>query len=99
MNLIDTWDWVRSSDGITGEATTSESTESTMRFKITNTVIKRYLNNDLVSERFYSIEVKEPMSRELREMIIQDNGSGQIINIEGQILVLTGDCNDCLASE
>lgn len=98
-NLVGTWDWERSSGGITGETTTPESTGSTMTLEITNSIIRRYLNDDLLSERSYSIEVRESMSGEFREMLILESGSRQIINIEGNTLTLIGDCNDCFISE
>ena len=99
LNLVGTWEWLRSSGGIIGETTTPESTGNTMRIEITNTIIRRYINNDLISERTYSIEVRETMSGELREMLIEANDLRQIISVESNVLTLTGDCNDCFISE
>ncbi|WP_299769178.1 hypothetical protein [uncultured Dokdonia sp.] len=100
LNLIGTWDWVRSSGGITGETTTPESTGTSMTLEITNTTITRIVDNDLIiSENAYSIQVRETMSGEFREMLIVGDGIGQIITIEGNSLILTGDCNDCVTSE
>ena len=67
---------------------------------ITNTTITRIIDNDLViSENTYSIQVRETMSGELREVLIEGEGVGQIITIDENSLILTGDCNDCFTSE
>ncbi len=100
LNLIGTWDWVRSSGGFAGEIITPESTGTTMTLIITNTTITRIIDNDLVaSENPYTIEITETMSGELREMLIEGDAFGQIISLDGDSLILTGDCNDCFISE
>lgn len=98
-NLVGTWDWVRSSGGITGEIITPASTDSTMKLEITNTMIKRYINDDLIFENRYTIEIRETMSGEPREMIVESNGSREIIDLERSTLTLTGDCSDCFISD
>ena len=99
LNLVGTWNWVRSSGGITGAILTPASTGSTMRLEITSTVIKKYMDNDLISERTYSIQVRESsIFGEPRDMIIHENNSRQIIDLEGTNLTLIGDCNDCFTS-
>jgi hypothetical protein len=99
LNLVGTWNWTRSSGGFIGETTTPASSGDIIRLEITNTVIKKYVNNNLISESDYIVEISPTMAGEPREMIIKDNGDREIIDLEGSILTLTGDCSDCYISD
>lgn len=55
-NLIGNWGWVKSSGGISYHIETPESTGKTMKFEITDTTIKSYINDNLEYESKYFIK-------------------------------------------
>ncbi|WP_298520088.1 hypothetical protein [uncultured Kordia sp.] len=99
-SIIGNWSWIQSSGGIGGWTHTPESTGTIQQLQISATTIKRYINNELVSETNYTIETGESiiLSGE-HELLIEDNEFRNIIQFHDGNLFLTGDCNDCFISE
>jgi len=101
FRIIGNWNWIVSSGGIGGWTYTPESTGDTQRLVITSTTIKHYINNELVSENNYTIETRESVIFSgMHEMLIsEENGFRTIVEVDGNKLYLSGDCNDCFGSE
>ncbi len=98
--IIGVWNWDKSTGGIDGATHTPESTGSIQRLEVTAAAMKRYYNNDLLSENSYAIETTTSyLFNEDLEMIIEGNDRRFIIRFEGEKLILIGDCNDCYRSE
>lgn len=98
--ILGVWNWDKSTGGIDGATHTPESTGSIQRLEVTAAAMKRYYNNDLLSENSYTIETTTSyLFNEDLEMIIEDNDRRFIIQFEGEKLILIGDCNDCYRSE
>jgi hypothetical protein len=99
-NLIGQWNWIGSSGGIAGTTENPQTTGENRKLEISTDSIKSYRNGTLNFQTKYWIEVRESLIfNEPREMIIQENGFRQILNISGNTLILIGDCNDCFTSE
>ena len=99
-NLIGEWQWESSSGGIAGTIETPESKGETRKLEITTDSIKSYLDGTLTYKTKYRIETQESLIfNEPREMIIQQNGFREIMELNGNKLILTGDCNDCFTTE
>lgn len=99
-SLIGEWNWIGSTGGIAGITETPQTTGENRKLKISTDSIKSYQNGALNFQTKYSIEVDESLIfNETREMIIQENGFKQILNISENTLILIGDCNDCFTSE
>jgi len=100
INLIGNWNWERSSGGIAGTTETPQSTGQIRKLIISSDSIIGYLNGNLDFKTRYTIENGESLIfNEPREMIIQENGFRQILNLTGNRLILIGDCNDCFIDE
>ena len=100
INLIGNWNWERSSGGIAGTTESPQSTGQSRKLIISSDSIKGYLNGNLNFKTRYTIENGESLIfNEPREMIIQENGFRQILNLTGNRLILIGDCNDCFIDE
>lgn len=98
--ILGVWNWDTSTGGIDGATHTPESTGSIQRLEVTAATMKRYYNNDLLSENSYTIETTTSyLFNEDLEMIIEENNRRFIIRFENDKLMLTGDCNDCYTSE
>ena len=96
--IIGNWDWIGSSGGIAGTTATPESTGDERKLEISKDSIKSYLNGALNSKTKYTVETRESLLfNEPRKMIISGNGFKQIIDFQGDTLVLIGDCNDCFS--
>lgn len=96
VEIIGTWNWIGSSGGIAGTTETPESTGDERKLEISKDSIKSYLNGVLNLKTTYTVETRESLLfNEPREMIISGNGFRQIIDFDGDDLILIGDCNDC----
>jgi hypothetical protein len=94
--IVGTWNWIGSSGGIAGTTETPESTGDERKLVISKDSIKSYSNGALNSKTTYTVETRESLLfNEPRKMIISENGFKQIIDFDGDDLVLIGDCNDC----
>lgn len=94
------WIWLESTGGIAGTTETPESTQKTVRLEISGTSINRFVNNNLESNRTYTIaKQKSLIYGEDREMILYENGLKQIYFTTGDRLILIDDCKDCYQSE
>ncbi|MFT5890840.1 MAG: hypothetical protein ACI9Y7_000938 [Dokdonia sp.] len=98
-NIVGTWNWARTFGGFGGVTTTPASSGNVIRLEITNTTIKRYMNDDLISESDYTIEMSQTTSGESLEIIISNGGNRTMIDLEGAILSLTGEADDSSTSE
>lgn len=99
-SLIGQWNWKGSSGGIAGTTETPQTRGENRKLEISTNSIKSYQNGTLNFQTKYSIEVhKSLIFNEPREMIIQENGFRQILNISGNTLILIGDCTDCFTSK
>ena len=100
VSLVGNWQWVSSSGGIAGTLETPASTGDSQRLEISETSVKRYRNGVLEFNIMYVIESQESqLFNEPRNMMIQENGFRQVIVLNGNRLLLIGDCNDCFTSE
>lgn len=98
--IIGNWNWIGSSGGIAGTTETPESTGDKRKLKITTDSIKSYLNGAVYLKTKYTVETRESLLfNEPRKMIISENEFKQIIDFDGDTLVLIGDCNDCFTTE
>ena len=97
--IIGNWNWIGSSGRIAGTTETPESTGDERKLEISNDSIKGYLNGELNLKTKYTVETRESLLfNEPRKMIISGNGFKQIIDFDGDDLILIGDCNDCFTS-
>lgn len=98
--ILGVWNWDKSTGGFGGWTYTPESTGDTQRLEITGTTLKKYINDELVYETNYTIELRESvLFSGMHEMIVGDNGAGSIIEFSDNKLFLSDDCNDCFQSE
>ena len=97
--IIGNWNWIGSSGGIAGTTETPESTGDKRKLEISKDSIKSYLNGELNLKTKYTVETRESLLfNEPRKMIISGSGFKQIIDFDGDDLILIGDCNDCFTS-
>ncbi|MCJ7758302.1 MAG: hypothetical protein MUP24_09145 [Gillisia sp.] len=97
--IIGNWNWIGSSGGIAGTTETPESTGDERKLEISKDSIKGYLNGALNLKTKYTVETRKSLLfNEPRKMIISENGFKQIIDFDGDDLILIGDCNDCFTS-
>lgn len=100
VDLLGLWDWTSTSGGFAGTITTPESTGSSRSLEFTETMLRVYENGTLVSEGTYRIETRlSILFDEPREILVQDVGFQQIIEVSSSQLLLIGDCTDCFSSE
>jgi hypothetical protein len=98
--LLGRWDWRSTSGGLAGTLTTPESTGTSRSLEFTETILRVYEDGVLISEGSYQIETRlSTLFDEPREMLVQDGGFQQIIEVSSSQLLLIGDCNDCFSSE
>lgn len=99
--IIGNWNWIVSHGGFGNWTYTPASTGDTQRLEITSTTFKRYINNELITESNYTIELRESiLTSGLKEMLIsEENEFRTIIEFIDNKLVLSGDCYDCFGSE
>ena len=96
--LAGTWNWVESSGGIDGRTETPNSTGNSMKIKITNNSIKRYLNENLESELNYSTEFEEYNGEQWLK-VTYENGQEQHADLNVDYLILYERCSDCFQYE
>ena len=98
--LIGKWTWIASSGGLAGTTETPQSTGKIRTLEISADSIKSFSNGTLYFKTAYTIETLESqIFNEPREMVIQENGLRQIIELKAAKLILIGDCFDCYTSE
>ena len=96
-NLQGTWVWVSSSGGFTGSTETPETTGQTRRLIITESTLTTITDNDLISERNYSlIEKESQIFGDIRQMLVSPNDIDRIVILDGNNLTLIMDCTDCI---
>jgi len=100
QQLIGNWVWVQSTGGIAGVTNTPESTGNNRRIEITSTLVSNFLNGELQSESAYAITTEESMILEgTYEMLVYENDFKQSIVLNGNVLFLYDECNDCFMNE
>ncbi|MEO0572634.1 MAG: hypothetical protein AAF039_13090 [Bacteroidota bacterium] len=98
-NLFGEWTWVQSSGGLVGNLQTPESIGATRSLVFTTTTLQSFEDGELLAESDYTLETLESvLFNEPREMLVTDLSVRNIVELDGQQLVLTGDCNDCVTS-
>lgn len=94
-DLTGTWIWIERSGGFAGVQETPESTGETRTLTITDTTLKYFTNNELVSEMEYTVRNQESMIINGNyDMIITENDGRKIINLVGNSLTLSDDFPD-----
>ena len=97
--LDGTWIWIGSSGGIDGRTETLESTGITMKLQLSNNVVKKFNNANLIQELPYSIQLKESIIfGEPRKMLIYGEQSKQSFKLSKDTLTLYEECYDCFVS-
>jgi hypothetical protein len=95
FNIIGNWKWVESSGGFSGKTETPKTTGNSILLEISKSSVKKYVNGVLVSDRTYTIEMKESIRGGQREMIVYGNGFWkQSIKLKIHRLVLSDEYND-----
>ena len=98
--LLGLWDWTSTSGGFAGTITTPEYTGTTRSLEFTESMLRVCENGTLISEGTYRIETRlSTLFDEPREMLVQNGGFQQIIEVNSSQLLLIGDCTDCFTSE
>lgn len=98
-DLTGNWTWTGSSGGIAGTTETPESTGDERKLEISTDSIKSYLNGALYLKTKYTVETRESLLfQEPRNMIISEHGFKQVIDFDGDSLILTDDCYDCFTN-
>lgn len=93
------WNWTGSSGGIAGTTETPESTGDERKLVISTDSIKSYLNGTMYLKTKYIVETRESLLfQEPRNMIISEQGIKQVIDFDGNNLILTDDCYDCFTN-
>ena len=96
--IIGNWNWIESSGGINGRTETPTSTGNEIKLEISNSIVKKYLNGNMISELNYSIELEE-YNGEQRQIIVYENQYSQVISLNGNHLILQDRCADCFQNE
>ena len=98
-DLVGEWTWVQSTGGLVGALQTPETIGAERSLIFTATTLQSFEDGVLVSEMSYSLQTLESVIfNEPREMLVSDLNFRNIIELNGQELTLTGDCNDCVTS-
>jgi len=98
-NLIGEWTWVQSTGGLVGDLQTPESIGATRSIAFTATTLQSFEDGVLVYKSDYTLEILESLLfNEPREMLVSDLNFRSIVELDGQQLILIGDCNDCVTS-
>jgi hypothetical protein len=98
-DLIGSWNWIRSSGGIANKISTPESTGDVKKVSISNRFIEWFENGTSVSKVKYTIKTQESLLfNENREMIVTED-IRLLFTVDGNYLMLAGDCPDCGISE
>lgn len=99
-DLIGNWTWIKSTGGIDGSTQTPESTSKTVQLVITDSTVKIYENEDLISENSYEIQMKESVLGGNKPILIYDSDkTSQSFSVQGTKLYLNDECYDCYSSE
>lgn len=87
--LIGKWTWVASSGGLAGSTKTPQSTGEVRKLEISTDSIKKYTNGTLVFKTAYTVKTLDSeILQEQRQMLVQENGLRQIVNLNGPRLIL-----------
>lgn len=98
--LIGSWNWVKSTGGISGTTETSISSNKVLKLVFTNSKMKIFENGNLSAEFNYEIQVKESIQGGSRPMLIYTpNKPNQTFIVQGAKLYLNDKCYDCFDSE
>jgi hypothetical protein len=98
-SILGVWIWTGSSGGIAGVTETPESTGLTRKLEILPRTIKRFQNGILVAEFNYTIEKRTSiLFGGTFDMIVPEDGLAQIIDLNGDVLILIDNCADCFTS-
>jgi len=87
-NIIGTWVWVETSGGFAGITKTPQSTGKTMRLVISDSTVKKYVNDTLRSELTYTIKSQSSIMGQISSMIIYENSAKQSFVVQGDNLIL-----------
>lgn len=97
--LIGEWTWVQSSGGLVGNLQTPESIGATRSLVFTTTTLQSFEDGVMIAESDYTLETLESvLFNEPREMLVTNLSVRNIVELEGEQLILTGDFNDCVTS-
>jgi hypothetical protein len=93
------WNWVSSTGGFIGKKITPESENKTLTLEISDSVIKKYENGNLLSKKTYSIQTQNSIYGNDRKMIVIEDMPSQSFEVKGNTLYLNDECHDCYQSE
>lgn len=98
-SIIGKWNWVESSDGIDGRTETPKSTGKTIQLEISNSKIKKYVDEALVSETAYTIQTGTSIFGGEKKLIVYENEWKQSFLHADNQLFLNDECYDCFQNK
>lgn len=97
--LYDTWEWTETSGGYAGVLMTPETEGYSQSLEISESTIKRYKNDSLISECIYALDTAESIRGEDCPVIIYESGLTKSYILEGDMLTLYDEFYDGCQSE
>lgn len=99
-DLLGTWNWVKSTGGISGTVETPESTGNQITLEITEDTYKKFVNGNLEIEQSYVIVKGQSIwTPVISDLIILEDDSKLSVDISGDKLILYEECYDCFQNE
>ncbi|NGY38519.1 hypothetical protein FQU23_013490 [Flavobacterium sp. XN-5] len=98
-SIIGKWNWVESSGGIDGRTETPKSTGKTIQLEISNSKIKKYVDEALVSETAYTIQTGTSIFGGEKKLIVYENDWKQSFSRADNQLFLNDECYDCFQNK